>query len=69
MLAFKGILEEQIEQHQFPTLIIKLTYLCQKNAWMNEDITNKGIEEILQLYVENVPAISVSDSYRYSLVA
>jgi DDE superfamily endonuclease len=67
-LVFKGKPGGRIEQREFPTYPQGAFYACQVNAWMDENIMHKWVQDVLKPYVQTAPShivpILFLDSYR-----
>ena len=73
MLIFKGKPNGWIVKHELPEYPEGCVYACQDNAWMNEQVMLKWVEQILKPYVatapEDVVPILFLDSYRCHIMA
>jgi hypothetical protein len=57
MLIFKGAQNGRIGQHEFPNYENDMIcYLCQQNAWMDEEAMIVWVEQVLCPHIETAPA-------------
>ena len=70
---FKGAQNGRIVQREFPTFGNDMIFLCQQNAWMDEEAMLVWVDEVLEPYIRDAPAgilpILFLDSYRCHMMA
>ncbi|KAI2512695.1 pogo transposable element with KRAB domain [Fragilaria crotonensis] len=73
LLIFKGARNGRIVQREFPNYENDMIYLCQQNAWMDEEAMIVWVEQVLRPHIETAPAgilpILFLDSYRCHMMA
>ena len=73
VLIFKGARNGRIVQREFPNYGNDMIYLCQQNAWMDEEAMIVWVDQVLRPYIETAPAgilpILFLDSYRCHMMA
>ena len=73
LLIFKGARNGRIVQREFPTFGNDMIFLCQQNAWMDEEAMLVWVDEVLEPYIRDAPAgilpILFLDSYRCHMMA
>lgn len=73
LIIFKGARNGRIVQREFPNYDNDMIYLCQANAWMDEDAMIVWVEQVLRPHIESAPPgvlpIIFLDSYRCHMMA
>ena len=73
VLIFKGARNGRNVQCEFPNYGNDMIYLCQQNAWMDEEAMIVWVDQVLRPYIETAPAgilpILFLDSYRCHMMA
>ena len=73
VLIFKGARNGRIVQREFPNYENDMIYLCQPNAWMDEEAMIIWVDQVLCPYIETAPAgvlpILFLDSYCCHMMA
>jgi hypothetical protein len=73
VLIFKGARNGRIVQREFPLYETDMIYLCQQNAWMDEEAMIVWVDHVLRPYIETAPAgvlpILFLDAYRCHMMA
>ena len=73
LIIFKGARNGRIVQREFPNYDNDMIYLCQANAWMDEDAMIVWIDQVLRPHIETAPPgvlpIIFLDSYRCHMMA
>ena len=73
LIIFKGTRNGRIVQREFPNYDNDMIYLCQANAWMDEDAMLEWVEQVLRPHIESAPPgvlpILFLDSYRCHMMA
>jgi hypothetical protein len=73
LIIFKGARNGRIVQREFPNYDDDMVYLCQANAWMDEEAMMVWVDQVLRPHVESAPPgvlpILFLDSYRCHMMA
>ena len=73
LIIFKGARNGRIVQREFPNYDNDMIYLCQANAWMDEDAMLVWVGQVLRPHIESAPPdvlpIIFLDSYRCHMMA
>lgn len=73
LIIFKGARNGRIVQREFPSYSPDMIYLCQQNAWMDEEAMLVWVEQVLRPHIETAPLgvlpILFLDSYRCHMMA
>jgi hypothetical protein len=73
MLIFKGQANGRIECYEFPTYLVNYIYAMQPNAWMDEKMMHKWIDDVLIPWKQTrnpvAGSLLILDAYRMNMMS